>query len=321
MTVQDDTAQGHTTGAIPDDHHNAHPAPSAPAYVAPSAPPAGLNPSYRREFPDPFYCPITEHILEDPVVIPDGNSYERSAILDSRRDVPSEKIYSNRALKAIIDEAVELSGGSLRAGLKRFDKSVRSTFQLLLEKSALPSHQYHPLPEAYYCSITFNLMHAPVIDPDGNTYERVAIEKWIQVNGKSPVTRTPLTVDQLYPNHAISDLLDIEKNRSENTMHPSIRKFKAETPPQRTDAEMGANVAANGTTTTAATTPTAALPTTQAEIDALRDRENEARCGACACVLAVTIIVLFVPFGMYFVIGLCIFLVCVGKNHRGEEDR
>jgi hypothetical protein len=144
-----------------------------------------------------------------------------------------------------------------------------------LEKSALPSPEYHPLPESYYCSITFNLMHEPVIDPDGHTYERVAIENWIRVNGKSPATRSPLTVDQLYPNHAISDLLDEEKNRAEETMHPSIRKFKAETPPRRTDAEMGGNVAAAAAAAAGTTgTTTATLPTTQAEINALRDRQN-----------------------------------------------
>jgi hypothetical protein len=296
------------------DKDDAHPAPSAP-------PGASLQlSSRRREFPDPFYCPITEQLLDDPVVIPDGDSYERSAI-PARGDVPSDnQLYSNRALKSIIDEAVQLSGGSMRAGLKRFDRSVRSNFQQLWEKSALPSPEYRPLPEAYYCSITFHLMHDPVIDPDGNTYERVAIENWIRINGKSPATRSPLTVDQLYPNHAISNLLDEEKNRSDDTMHPSIRKFKAELPPQRNDAEMGGgNLVATTTTTTTASR----LPTTQAEIDALRDRPNENwMCSAfCVCLAVTVLLILFVPmpYSIYYAVGLCICFVCFSKRQAQQR--
>jgi hypothetical protein len=222
----------------------------------------------------------------------------------------------------MIEEAVELSGGSLRAGLKRFDKSVRSTFQLLLEKSALPSPEYHPLPEAYYCSITFNLMHDPVIDPDGNSYERVAIENWIQVNGKSPATRTPLTVEALYENHAISDLLDEEKNGSDDTMHPSIRRFKTETPPQRTDAEVGGNVAAAAAAaaTTGNGTTTIALPTTQEEINSLRDRQNEARCSACGMCCVLVLLLVFVPYGIYFAFGLCICIICFSKRNPQQDE-
>jgi hypothetical protein len=274
MTVKD--KDGH-----PDpDPYPAPSAPEAPSASA-SAPPASLSldPTCQRTFPDPFYCPITKKILDDPVVIPIGDSYERSAIT-RRGDVPALQLYANRALHSIIDEAVELSGGSLRAGFKRFDKSVRTSFRMLLDRSSIPSPQYFPLPEAYYCSITFQLMHEPVIDPDGNTYERVAIENWIQLNGKSPVTRSPLTVDQLYPNHAISDLLDQKKNGSDDTMHPSIRKFKAEMPPQRTDAEMGGHVAA-------------------------ADDDDRAPMIAChGLIITLVLIVVLVPYG--FIIGFCL---------------
>lgn len=285
---------------------------------APSAPPASMDPNSGRGFPDPFYCPITEKILEDPVVIPTGDSFERSAITE-RGDYPSNQLYSNRALNSIIDEAVELSGDSLRAGFKRFDKSVRSNFQLLLEKSALPSAEYHPLPEAYYCSITLNLMHDPVIDPDGNTYERVAIENWIRVNGKSPATRMPLTSDQLYPNHAISDLLNEEKNRSDDVIHPSIRRFKIETPPQRTDAEMGGSVASPATAadaavgTTTATT-TAAMPTTQAEIDSRRAQQTQVKRNFAGLCFAMILLIVFVPAGIYFAFALCLCILCFARN-------
>lgn len=295
MTITDTEAQAKTG--------NAHPSPSAPVEPSP------------REFPDPFYCPITKNIFDDPVVIPDGDSYERSAIIQ-RGDVPAESLYSNRALKSIMDETVELSGGSLRAGLKRFDKSVRSTFHLLLDQSALPSHEYRPLSEAYYCSITFTLMHDPVIDPDGQTYERVAIENWISVNGTSPTTRSELTVEDLYSNHAISDLIDIEKNRSEETMHPSIRKFKEESPPERTDAEMGGNVVAEANAEAATNNR---YPTTQAEVNALRNRQTQASCSVFALVFTFIVLIMFVPFGLYFAFGLCVCVACFGKTQLNQE--
>jgi hypothetical protein len=324
MTVKD--KDGH-----PDPDPDPDPAPSAPEApsASASAPPASLSldPTCQRAFPDPFYCPITKKILDDPVVIPIGDSYERSAIT-RRGDVPAHQLYANRALHSIIDEAVELSGGSLRAGFKRFDKSVRTTFQILLDKSSIPSTQYFPLPEAYYCSITFHVMHEPVIDPDGNTYERVAIEKWIRVNGKSPVTRSPLTVDQLYPNHAISDLLDQKKNGSDDTMHPSIRKFKAEMPPQRTDAEMGGHVAAAAATAaaenerirvTGSTPPPMRIDTS---MDAVRARQrerateesNHAKNLSCPFFFTLVVISLLVPYGIFIAAGIflsCIVITCL----------
>ena len=72
-----------------------------------------------------------------------------------------------------------------------------------------------PLPEPYYCPITFDLFHTPVIDPEGNTYEYAAIVPWIRTNGTSPLSRTPLSVHQLYPNHAIRQLLDYHASEEE----------------------------------------------------------------------------------------------------------
>lgn len=58
------------------------------------------------------------------------------------------------------------------------------------------------------CPITHELIGDPVIDPDGYSYEKEAILKWLQGNSTSPVTRTPLSPAALKPNRALADTIE-----------------------------------------------------------------------------------------------------------------
>ena len=60
----------------------------------------------------------------------------------------------------------------------------------------------------FICPITHELMVDPVIDPDGNSYERQAIQDWIQKNGTSPITRVSLSISDLRPNRALKTTID-----------------------------------------------------------------------------------------------------------------
>ncbi|CAF1172373.1 unnamed protein product [Rotaria magnacalcarata] len=60
----------------------------------------------------------------------------------------------------------------------------------------------------FVCPITHELMVDPVIDPDGNSYERRAIEDWLRQNGTSPITRAPLLAADLRPNRALKAAID-----------------------------------------------------------------------------------------------------------------
>jgi sacsin len=63
-------------------------------------------------------------------------------------------------------------------------------------------------PQSFYCPITSELMADPVVDPEGNSYERRAIEEWLsEHSATSPVTRAPLTARQLVPNRALKDTI------------------------------------------------------------------------------------------------------------------
>jgi hypothetical protein len=182
------------------------------------------------DLPSFFNCPLTKQLLQDPVVLRDGVSYERQAVADRNEAV----MYPNRALKAILSECVASSGTSTAATTSSNSVPNASTviprpslFQQA--KRFFAAEEDRPLPDAFYCPITLGLMHKPVIDPQGYTYERLAICKWIEVNGDSPVTRARLTVDQLVPNHALEGILQAEANReSIEDIHPAILKWKKE---------------------------------------------------------------------------------------------
>ena len=61
------------------------------------------------------------------------------------------------------------------------------------------------------CPITGLPLTDPVVDPEGNTYERNAILHWLETHPTSPLTRQSLSVDQLVPNRAIQALIAQEQ--------------------------------------------------------------------------------------------------------------
>jgi Mg-chelatase subunit ChlD len=63
------------------------------------------------------------------------------------------------------------------------------------------------IPESFLCPILDDLMIDPVIDYEGNSYERIAINQWLQNNQTSPLTRNLLKPDQLAPNRALKEAI------------------------------------------------------------------------------------------------------------------
>ena len=59
------------------------------------------------------------------------------------------------------------------------------------------------VPDYLVDSITFEIMHDPVVTPSGASYDRVALLKHLRASGVDPLTREPLTEKQLYPNVAL----------------------------------------------------------------------------------------------------------------------
>jgi Mg-chelatase subunit ChlD len=74
----------------------------------------------------------------------------------------------------------------------------------------------NPINQTFLCPITHVQMVDPVVDNEGNSYERNAITNWLSRNRISPITRSPLNINQLIPNRALKDLID-SQNKLVNT--------------------------------------------------------------------------------------------------------
>lgn len=85
----------------------------------------------------------------------------------------------------------------------------------------------------FYCPITEEVMIDPVVDPEGNSYERAAIVEWLQHKGNSPITRTPLRVDQLIPNRSLRNAIE-EEIASGGLMH-----IRSDSKVDSTDTDQG----------------------------------------------------------------------------------
>ncbi len=72
-------------------------------------------------------------------------------------------------------------------------------------------------PNEWLCPITLQVMRDPVIGADGHTYERDAIEAWLQQSTTSPVTRQRLSSNQLTPNIALRSLIESAFQQSSTT--------------------------------------------------------------------------------------------------------
>ena len=150
------------------------------------------NPEGSREPPDCFVCPITKKIMEDPVVTIDGHTYEREAIEQwledkdtspfTKLELSSKTLIPNHTLRNCIDEYR--------------DQPVTNP-----EGSSKPPH-------CFLCPITKVIMRIPVVTIDGFTYEREAIEKWLEDKDTSPFTNLELSSKTLIPNHTLRSCID-----------------------------------------------------------------------------------------------------------------
>jgi len=65
------------------------------------------------------------------------------------------------------------------------------------------------------CPITRQIMREPVVAADGVSYDRPALVRWLRHHSSvSPITRQPLSAEELYPNRGLAELIRIFRNHA-----------------------------------------------------------------------------------------------------------
>ncbi|KAG6579627.1 U-box domain-containing protein 35, partial [Cucurbita argyrosperma subsp. sororia] len=83
------------------------------------------------------------------------------------------------------------------------------------EARSLASKLPAPIPNHFICPILQDVMNDPCVAADGYTYDRWAIEKWLQENDNSPITKLPLSDKNLIPNFSLLSAI-VEWNSRKN---------------------------------------------------------------------------------------------------------
>ena len=92
------------------------------------------------------------------------------------------------------------------------DRRKRPRLQLIVpvkhdDDHSVCSDRDASLPRAFLCPITRDVMYEPVLDGEGNTYERSALLTWLSEHNTSPVSRQPLTARMVTPNNALRETI------------------------------------------------------------------------------------------------------------------
>ncbi|KAI9662932.1 MAG: hypothetical protein M1821_007979 [Bathelium mastoideum] len=91
-----------------------------------------------------------------------------------------------------------------REAWKKSVDELRSTFAL-----ADPENQPHrEVPDYFLDGITFEVMNDPVVTRNGQSYDRTTIIEHLKRSPYDPLTREPLTIDDLRPNLALRSAIE-----------------------------------------------------------------------------------------------------------------
>ena len=97
-------------------------------------------------------------------------------------------------------------------------------------------HVFHEfkdeMPPSFKCPITGKIMKHAVIDRDGNSYDKDAIEAWLRAGNRvSPITGHPMKIEDLKQNRALNDAIEEYIQGKANgmpitytTQHPPINE-------------------------------------------------------------------------------------------------
>jgi U-box domain/Leucine Rich repeat len=112
------------------------------------------------------------------------------------------------AMAASKQRALEAHAVELMSHNERWQSMMAEVHELNSALTECVRQERADLVDSVTCCITFEVMSDPVIATvDGVTYERAAIELWIEEHGTSPMTRQPLSIDDLVSNRVVADII------------------------------------------------------------------------------------------------------------------
>ena len=87
------------------------------------------------------------------------------------------------------------------------------------------------IPEEFLCPITLTIMKEPMFMPDGQTYEKEAIKKVLEITHVSPITKAPMNFSDGKINYSLKSLIEKyikENNFDVNIIDDKIKNLKIE---------------------------------------------------------------------------------------------
>eukprot|EP00930_Biecheleria_cincta_P055128 TRINITY_DN4148_c0_g1_i1.p1 TRINITY_DN4148_c0_g1~~TRINITY_DN4148_c0_g1_i1.p1 ORF type:complete len:784 (-),score=105.64 TRINITY_DN4148_c0_g1_i1:234-2585(-) len=196
-------------------------------------------------------CALTGQLLRDPLVTPEGHTYERQALEEwfekegnvdpmSGKPLLQEQCCENASLQksaqflqlsqvaeewqldrdscdlaakqdAVADERQHLA--DLPAVGQQTESSGKD--YLLKYRQARPRSEYSFAPERLRCAIDGKLMTEPVRSQHGHTFERKTLERWVSCCGSvCPITSKPLRLAECEPDAALlEEIMEFQRKR------------------------------------------------------------------------------------------------------------
>ena len=127
------------------------------------------------------------------------DSFSKRDLLENSNDILSNQIIlTNHYLSKIKQIIFEKENNELNDNL--YDSQSVSTTSIKTQSDAFS--------EILKCPISGEIMEDPVMSPGGHTYERKYIENWIQRKGISPLTKKPLSKNDLRINFVVKNMIE-----------------------------------------------------------------------------------------------------------------
>ena len=97
--------------------------------------------------------------------------------------------------------------------MTRFQNRVLTAVDLMCQsvefvKNRQRAKELDKAPSCFCCPITNSIMSDPVITPAGISFDRSALVEWLKTSPTNPISREPLTIDQLYPNLSLREQIE-----------------------------------------------------------------------------------------------------------------